>query len=53
MDEFQHQYKPRIARLNEDFKKMVEAVTDDELKKDAVIAEVRQRANELGEINQI
>jgi len=51
MDEIQHQYKPRIARLNGDFKKMLEAITDDELKKDAVIAEVRQRANELGEIN--
>lgn len=51
IDEIQHQYKPRIARLNDDFKKMLEGISDDELKKDAVIAEVKQRAKELGELN--
>jgi hypothetical protein len=51
LDEIHYQLKPRIASLNDDFKQMLDGLSDDDLKKGAVIAEVKQRAKELGELN--
>lgn len=51
LDEIQFQLKPRIASLNDDFKRMLDGLSDDDLKKDAVIAKVKQHAKELGELN--
>jgi len=51
LDEIKEQFKPQISRLNDDFKRKLAALSDDDLKKDAVIAELRQLAKELGELN--
>ena len=51
LDEIQFQLKPRIASLNDDFKRMLNGLSDDDLKKEAVIAKVKQHAKELGELN--
>jgi hypothetical protein len=52
MDEIQHELKPRISNLNDHFKRWLDGLSEDDLKKDAVIAEVKHRAKELGELNQ-
>ena len=50
-DEIQLQLKPRLASLNDDFKRTLDGLSDDDLKEDAVIAKVKQQAKELGELN--
>jgi hypothetical protein len=51
LDEVQHEIKPRIAHLNDDFRQWLDGLSDDDLKKDAVIAKVQQGAEELGKLN--
>ena len=51
MDEIQHELEPRISNLNDHFKRWLDGLSEDDLKKDAVIAEVKHRAKELGELN--
>jgi hypothetical protein len=51
LDEIQLELKPRIARLNDDFKRWLRGLNDDDLKKDAVVAQIKERAEELGELN--
>lgn len=54
-NEFKHkiddQIKPRVIILNDSFKRLLDGLSDDDLKKDAVVNEVKQRAEELGELN--
>jgi hypothetical protein len=51
LDEIQEEFKPRIAHLNDNFKQYLDGLSDDDLKKDAVIAKVKRYAKELGEMN--
>ncbi|MBA2350851.1 MAG: hypothetical protein ACR2FI_02810 [Burkholderiales bacterium] len=37
--------------LNDNFKRWLDGLSDDDLKKDAVIAKVKHLANDLGEMN--
>lgn len=49
LDEIQHQFKPRLANLNDNFRQHLDGLSDADLKKE--IAEVKARAKELGEVN--
>jgi hypothetical protein len=51
LDEIHYELKPRIASLNDDFKRMLDGLRDEDLKTGTVIAKVKQRAKELGELN--
>lgn len=50
-DETYYQLKPRLARLNDDLKQYLARLSNDELKNDAVLAQLKQRAKELGDLN--
>jgi hypothetical protein len=51
LDEIHDQFKPQMDILNDDFKRWLEGLSDDDLKKDDVIARVKQLAKDLGEMN--
>lgn len=53
LDEIDNDFKPRIDSLNDDFRQWLGRVSDDDIKKDAVIAEVKQAAKDLRELNQV
>ena len=50
LDDIQEELKPRIARLNDNFKRWLDRLSDDDLKKEAVIAEVNRHIKELEEV---
>jgi hypothetical protein len=50
-DEIDDAFKPQMDSLNDDFKRWLDGLSDDDLKKDAVIAKIKQLAQKLGEMN--
>jgi hypothetical protein len=52
LDEIHDEFKPRMDGLKDDFKWWLDRLTDDDLKKDAVMARVKQAAKDLGELSQ-
>lgn len=51
LDQLHDEFKPRVHRLNEAFKRRLDGLSDDDLKKADVIAELKRGAKELGELN--
>lgn len=49
LDEIQYQVKPRMDSLNDDFKRWLDGLSDEDLKKD--VTKALQVARELGEMN--
>jgi len=50
LDEIHDEFKPQMDGLKDDFKRWLDGLTDDDLKKDAVMARVKQVAKDLGEL---
>jgi hypothetical protein len=51
LDEIHDEFKPRVDRLKDDFKRRLDVLSDDDLKKDAVMARVKQEAEDLGQLS--
>jgi hypothetical protein len=51
LDEIHDEFKPRVDRLKDDFKRRLDGLSDDDLKKDAVMARVKQEAEDLGQLS--
>jgi hypothetical protein len=51
LDEIHDEFKPRMDSFQDDFKRWLDGLSDDDLKKDAVIAKVKQVAKDLGELS--
>jgi hypothetical protein len=51
LDEIHDEFKPRMASLNDDFKRWLDGLSDEEIKRDNVIAKVKDMAHDLGELN--
>jgi hypothetical protein len=52
LDEIHHEIKPRMDILNDNFRRWLDGLSDDDLKKNGVSAKVKQTAKEIGELNQ-
>jgi hypothetical protein len=52
MDEIHHELKPRMDSLNDNFRWWLDGLSDDDLKKNGVIAKVKQAAKDIGELNE-
>jgi archaellum component FlaC len=51
LDEIHNEFKPQIDGLKDGFKRWLDGLSDDDLKKDAVMARVKQEAKDLGELS--
>jgi hypothetical protein len=51
-DEIHHELKPGMDSLNDNFRRWLDGLSDDDLKKKGVIAKVKQAAKDIGELNQ-
>jgi len=51
LDELHDEFKPQVYSLNDDFKRWLDGLSDDDLNKDAVIAKATHVAKDLGELN--
>lgn len=52
LDEIHEEFKPKMNDLNDSFKRWLDGLSDDDLKKDRVVAKVKQVARDLEEMNQ-
>jgi hypothetical protein len=51
LDELHDEFKPQIESFNDDFKRWLDGLSEDDLKKDAVIAKVKEGAKALEALN--
>ena len=52
IDEIHHELRPRVDRLKDTFRRWLDGLSDHDLKKNGVVAKVKQRANDIGELSQ-
>jgi hypothetical protein len=52
LDEIHHELKPGMDSLNNSFRRWLDVLSDDDLKKKGVIAKIKQAAKDIGELNQ-
>jgi len=53
LDEIHDELKLRMDGFNDDFRRWLDGLSDDDVKEDAVIAKVKNVARDLGEMNRL